>query len=188
MSDSHHHPPRRRSRRRFLQTAPALGLAAAALPQHDVQASQRPTASAIPAAADGRALYQRLGVRPLINGRGTLTIIGGSMELPAVREAKSLANQHYAHLDEYAEGLYNGQAVRRGELIGYVGTTGYARGWPHLHFEAGRLARPGSLAASPVNPYDFLLGRNPLPRPLWTVADTIALPPEPAVPPLLPPG
>jgi L-seryl-tRNA(Ser) seleniumtransferase len=114
VSDSHPHPPGRRSRRRFLQTAPALGLAAAAFPPADVQASQRPTASAMPAAADGRALYQRLGVRPLINGRGTLTIIGGSMELPAVREAKSLANQHYAHLDE----LMDAAGRRLAELTG----------------------------------------------------------------------
>jgi peptidoglycan LD-endopeptidase LytH len=66
---------------------------------------------------------------------------------------------YYAHLDGYAAGLYAGQAVRRGELLGYVGATGNARGWPHLHFEVGRLLQPGELAARPVNPYDFLLGR-----------------------------
>jgi len=38
-------------------------------------------------------LYASIGVRPFINCRGTVTVIGGSIELPEVRTAKSLANQ-----------------------------------------------------------------------------------------------
>jgi L-seryl-tRNA(Ser) seleniumtransferase len=45
-------------------------------------------------------VYKAIGVRPLINCRGTLTVIGGSMELPEVRAAKSAANQQHAQLDE----------------------------------------------------------------------------------------
>jgi L-seryl-tRNA(Ser) seleniumtransferase len=45
-------------------------------------------------------VYKAIGVRPLINCRGTLTIIGGSIELPEVRAAKSSANQQHAQLDE----------------------------------------------------------------------------------------
>jgi lipoprotein-anchoring transpeptidase ErfK/SrfK len=42
---------------------------------------------------------------------------------------------YYAHLDRYAEGLKEGQAVRRGETIGFVGSTGNADAAnPHLHF------------------------------------------------------
>src|SRR5688572_27108170 len=42
---------------------------------------------------------------------------------------------YYAHLDRYADGLYEGMKVRRGDVIGYVGTTGNAPpGTPHLHF------------------------------------------------------
>ncbi|MGJ7506578.1 M23 family metallopeptidase [Variovorax sp. GT1P44] len=42
---------------------------------------------------------------------------------------------YYAHLDRYAEGLREGQQLRRGDLIGYVGTTGNAAAdAPHLHF------------------------------------------------------
>jgi murein DD-endopeptidase MepM/ murein hydrolase activator NlpD len=42
---------------------------------------------------------------------------------------------YYAHLEKYADGLKEGATVKRGEVIGYVGTTGNApRDTPHLHF------------------------------------------------------
>ena len=42
---------------------------------------------------------------------------------------------YYAHLDRYADGLQEKQAIRRGEVIGYVGSTGNADpSAPHLHF------------------------------------------------------
>ena len=42
---------------------------------------------------------------------------------------------YYAHLERYADGLKEGKQVKRGDVIGYVGTTGNApRDTPHLHF------------------------------------------------------
>lgn len=42
---------------------------------------------------------------------------------------------YYAHLDHYAPGLDEGQPISRGQVIGYVGTSGNAPpNTPHLHF------------------------------------------------------
>ena len=47
---------------------------------------------------------------------------------------------YYAHLDGYAPRLSEGQIVRRGDVIGYVGTTGNApKSTPHLHFAIFKL-------------------------------------------------
>jgi len=43
---------------------------------------------------------------------------------------------YYAHLQRYADGLVEKQAINRGDVIGYVGSTGNASAdAPHLHFE-----------------------------------------------------
>lgn len=42
---------------------------------------------------------------------------------------------YYAHLDDWAHGLATGQVVQPGHVLGFVGTTGNARGTPpHLHY------------------------------------------------------
>src|SRR5262249_48956640 len=56
-----------------------------------------------PFAPDGSPtpyVYRSIGVRPLINARGTFTIISGSLMLPEVRAAMDAAAQHHVHLDE----------------------------------------------------------------------------------------
>ncbi len=40
----------------------------------------------------------------------------------------------YAHLSKFAQNLKDGMAIKAGDMIGYVGTTGLSTG-PHLHFE-----------------------------------------------------
>jgi murein DD-endopeptidase MepM/ murein hydrolase activator NlpD len=65
---------------------------------------------------------------------------------------------YYAHLDAYAEGLAEGQRVRRGDLIGYVGSTGNASpDAPHLHFAIFRLTPERQWwKGEPINPYPVL--------------------------------
>ncbi len=62
---------------------------------------------------------------------------------------------YYAHLDRYAPGLREGQTVRRGETIGYVGSTGNASpNTPHLHFAIFRLTPERQWwKDEPINPY-----------------------------------
>jgi uncharacterized pyridoxal phosphate-dependent enzyme len=48
----------------------------------------------------GPTVYESIGVRPLINARGTFTIISGSTMLPEVRAAMDAAARRYVHLDE----------------------------------------------------------------------------------------
>ncbi|MGH8085727.1 MAG: M23 family metallopeptidase [Lysobacter sp.] len=46
-----------------------------------------------------------------------------------------LENHYYAHLDDWAEGLAAGDVVHPGDVLGYVGDSGNARGTsPHLHY------------------------------------------------------
>jgi murein DD-endopeptidase MepM/ murein hydrolase activator NlpD len=65
---------------------------------------------------------------------------------------------YYAHLDRYAPGLAEHQPVRRGELLGYVGSTGNAsESAPHLHFAIARLDTDRSWwKGEPINPYPLL--------------------------------
>lgn len=70
---------------------------------------------------------------------------------------------YYAHLKGYRRGLAEGQAVKRGEVIGVVGASGNADpAFPHLHFQMLRTA-PGSdwRAGEPINPFPLLTGRGP---------------------------
>jgi murein DD-endopeptidase MepM/ murein hydrolase activator NlpD len=62
---------------------------------------------------------------------------------------------YYAHLDHYAEGLHEGQVVKKGDRLGYVGTTGNAPpNTPHLHFTIFKLAPDKKWwEGSPINPY-----------------------------------
>lgn len=45
-------------------------------------------------------LYTRIGVRPIVNARGTYTIISGSQSLPEVKQAMFEASHYYVNLDE----------------------------------------------------------------------------------------
>src|SRR5262245_60651781 len=78
----------------------------------------------------GPDIYQSIGVRPLINCRGTLTVVGGSLELPEVRAAKEAAALHFVQLDEMMEGISKRLAELTGAEWGIV-TSGCAAGLAH---------------------------------------------------------
>jgi murein DD-endopeptidase MepM/ murein hydrolase activator NlpD len=65
---------------------------------------------------------------------------------------------YYAHLDRYAEGVKEGSVLKRGDLVGYVGTTGNANpNAPHLHFAVVELTPAKQWwTGTPVNPYPLL--------------------------------
>ena len=65
---------------------------------------------------------------------------------------------YYAHLERYAEGVKEGMKVTRGQLLGYVGSTGNADpGTPHLHFAIFELGPDKQWwKGTPVNPYPLL--------------------------------
>jgi murein DD-endopeptidase MepM/ murein hydrolase activator NlpD len=65
---------------------------------------------------------------------------------------------YYAHLERYAPGLQEGDRVRKGQVIGFVGTSGNApKDTPHLHFAVFQLtADKRWWEGQPVDPYDIL--------------------------------
>lgn len=70
---------------------------------------------------------------------------GGYGRLLIVDHGKGLET-YYAHLSRFF--AHAGQAVRRGDVLGEVGSTGRVTG-PHLHYEV-------RIAGAPVNPYRYL--------------------------------
>lgn len=94
--------------------------------EHEALDILAPRGTAVIAVEDGRVAKLFTSVR------GGLTIY--------LFDPASAYCYYYAHLDEYAAGLHDGQEVVRGETIGYVGTTGNAPpNTPHLHFAVFKL-------------------------------------------------
>jgi murein DD-endopeptidase MepM/ murein hydrolase activator NlpD len=65
---------------------------------------------------------------------------------------------YYAHLDRYADGLKEGDTLKRGQVIGYVGSTGDASpDAPHLHFSIFRLTPEKQWwKGDAINPFGLL--------------------------------
>lgn len=85
---------------------------------------------------------------------------GGGGITVYVRSPDRQWTYYYAHLQEYAPGLQEGQQVRRGDRLGSVGSSGNANpAGPHLHFAVHRM-EPGEpwYEGTPVNPYPLLAG------------------------------
>jgi murein DD-endopeptidase MepM/ murein hydrolase activator NlpD len=65
---------------------------------------------------------------------------------------------YYAHLERYADGVKEGDHLNRGQILGYVGTSGNApKDTPHLHFAIFRLTDAKRWwEGTPIDPYDIL--------------------------------
>ena len=75
-------------------------------------------------------VYRAIGARPLVNARGTFTILSGSLMLPEVRAAMDAAARQYVHLDELTEAIGARLAKLTGAEWGLV-TSGCAAALTH---------------------------------------------------------
>src|ERR1051326_7046729 len=78
----------------------------------------------------GPNLYRSIGVRPIINARGTFTIITGSQTLPEVKQAMDLASRSFVNMDELMEAVGQRLAELSGAEWGIV-TAGCAAALTH---------------------------------------------------------
>lgn len=89
----------------------------------------------IPAAGqlpfDEANIFRSIGVEPIINCRGTFTIIGGSVERPEVRAAMEAASKDFVQYDELADGIGKRLAEITGAEWGMV-SAGCAAGMKHV--------------------------------------------------------
>ena len=105
-----------------------------------------PTGTPVLAVADGRIVK-------LFNSKP------GGLTLYQFDPSETYA-YYYAHLDRYAQGIVEGQQVKRGDLIAYVGSTGNANpAAPHLHFAVFELGpKKNWWQGKAINPYPLLGG------------------------------
>ncbi len=84
------------------------------------------TGTPVYAAADGRVVYA---------GR-----LGGYGNVIKIRHRDGFLTL-YAHLHKFRRGIRRGKYVKKGQVIGYIGSTGMSTG-PHLHFGLYKNGRP----------------------------------------------
>jgi murein DD-endopeptidase MepM/ murein hydrolase activator NlpD len=71
-----------------------------------------------------------------------------------IRHTNREYETYYLHFSRFARGIAKGKKVRQGDVIGYVGASGYATG-PHLDFrvkKSGRFVNPRTLKLPPAEP------------------------------------
>ena len=135
---------------------PVQGIAAAALHdtfndarsegrRHDAIDIMAPAGTPVLAVADGR--IEKL----FLSDRGGITLYQFNPDRTRA--------YYYAHLQRYADGIAEGQALRRGQVLGYVGATGNADpSAPHLHFAVFALGPEARWwEGTALNPYPMLV-------------------------------
>jgi murein DD-endopeptidase MepM/ murein hydrolase activator NlpD len=146
-------------RKREEEVAAARAAEAAAAKAAQEESKKQALALAAPPPKPPRRLFMHEGLDLLANtgtpvyaaADGTVTSLGpngGYGNFIRLSHPDRLSTI-YGHLSGFAPGLQPGQPVVRGEVIGFVGSTGRSTG-AHLHFEiqaAGRPADPASHAA-----------------------------------------
>ncbi|MGB7371124.1 M23 family metallopeptidase [Erythrobacter sp.] len=83
-----------------------------------------------------------------------------------VRSPDRLRIHYYAHLDNYAPGLREGQRIRAGQTLGTVGSSGNAgSSAPHLHFEISETTADARWwePSTAINPYPLLREASSIP-------------------------
>jgi uncharacterized pyridoxal phosphate-dependent enzyme len=108
------------SRRKFVQRSMMAGAAGSLLPSVSLAES-----GPVSVPAGGPNIYEKIGVRPLVNAKGTYTIISGSLSLPEVKQAMEEAGKHYVNMDELMVAVGAKLAAITGAEWGIV-TTGCA--------------------------------------------------------------
>lgn len=85
---------------------------------------------------DGVDLAAPTGTPVHATARGTVSFIGHERGYGRIVVLDNVPPYQtaFAHLSRFAKGLHRGSRVHRGQVIGYVGSSGWATG-PHLHFE-----------------------------------------------------
>ncbi len=128
-SDSRRNDRSTISRRELIRRGSVLGGLLAFPAPGPLDASTQAPAAANSASNALRSgdVYRSIGVRPLINARGTFTIISGSTMLPEVRAAMDEAARKYVHLDELADAVGARLATLTGAEWGLV-TNGCSAG------------------------------------------------------------
>ena len=90
-------------------------------------------------------------------GDGTVIDMGrkkGNGRYVRIRHTNRQYETYYLHFSRFAKGLHEGSKVRQGDVVGYVGATGYATG-PHLDFrvkKSGSFVNPRTLKLPPAEP------------------------------------
>jgi D-glucosaminate-6-phosphate ammonia-lyase len=93
------------SRRNLLKVLPAIPVTGLFGNTKGGTVGMNEGAPARPMLPDIKSIYESVGVRPIINARGTVTILGATRTLPEVKKAMEDASKDYVQLDELMEGV-----------------------------------------------------------------------------------
>ncbi len=118
-------------RRELIKKWTVLPLAGAFFPLHASSMGDEDDKKTTGPLVVGPNIYESIGVDPIINCRGTFTIIGGSVELPVVVDAMKAASGYFVQYDELAYGI----GKRLGEITGAewgMVSAGCAAGMKHV--------------------------------------------------------